>query len=529
MLKILIKKQMQEVGAFLYQDRKKGTRRSGKNLIAYLLLLAVLYLMFGGIFFQVSQWMCGSFLAVGLGWLYYALMGMISIVLGVFGSVFNTYASLYMAKDNEMLLSLPVKPRDILLARLVGVYIMGLFYEALVMVPAILVYMINAGWDLKALLCGLLLMFVLSFFVLMLSCLLGWGVALISSHLKHKSYITVVLSLAFLTAYYYVYFKASSYLQLMLENAVMVGNVVKSKGAPVYYMGLAGTGDVLSLLIVAVLTAALLGLTYVIMMRSFEKIMMTNKGEKKAVYKEKEMKAETAGNALFRKEMKRFTGSATYMLNCGLGALMLLLVPVMLLWKSAELEKMIAVMELGDSVVLLLAAALCSVTAMNDITAPSISLEGKNLWILQSLPVSAWEIFRAKLKLHLLLTFVPLVVCMAGVCYVIPLELPAIAVLIGVLISFVLFTALFGLALGLKMPLLSWTNETVPVKQAGNVMIALFGSWAVIVVFGGIYFLLDQWLGPAAYLLFCMAVLLAVDAGLVFWLKGTGSRIFENL
>lgn len=529
MLKILIKKQMQEVGAFLYQDRKKGTRRSRKNFIVYLLLLAVLYLMFGGIFFQVSQWMCAPLLAVGLGWLYYALMGMTSIVLGVFGSVFNTYASLYMAKDNEMLLSLPVKPRDILLARLVGVYIMGLFYEALVIIPAILVYIMNTGWEWKALLSGLFLMFVLSFFVLMLSCLLGWGVALISSRLKHKSYITVVLSLAFLAAYYYVYFKASSYLQMMLENAVMVGNAVKSKGALVYYMGLAGTGDVLSFLIVAVLTAALLALTYVIMIRSFEKIMMTNKGEKKAVYKEKEMRAETAGNALFRKEVKRFTSSATYMLNCGLGVIMLLFVPVMLLWKSADLKQMLAVMEPGDAVVLLLAAAVCSVAAMNDITAPSISLEGKNIWILQSLPVSAWEIFGAKLKLHLLLTLIPLAVCMAGVCYVVPLELPAIAVLIGVLVSFVLFTALFGLVLGLKMPLLSWTNETVPVKQAGNVMIALFGSWAVILVFGGVYFLLDQWLSASGYLLCCMAVLSAADIGMIFWLKETGSRIFENL
>ena len=33
---------------------------------------------------------------------------MIALALGIFGSVFNTFASLYQAKDNDLLLSLPI-------------------------------------------------------------------------------------------------------------------------------------------------------------------------------------------------------------------------------------------------------------------------------------------------------------------------------------------------------------------------------------------------------------------------------------
>ena len=37
-----------------------------------------------------------------------ALMGLLAVFLGAFGSVFNTYSGLYLAKDNDLLLSMPM-------------------------------------------------------------------------------------------------------------------------------------------------------------------------------------------------------------------------------------------------------------------------------------------------------------------------------------------------------------------------------------------------------------------------------------
>ena len=62
---------------------------------------------------------------------------------------------------------------------------------------------------------------------------------------------------------------------------------------------------------------------------------------------------------------------------------------------------------------LLLIAAVCLLASMNDMAAPSVSLEGKSLWLAQSLPVKPWQVLRAKLAVHLTLTGVP-----AAVCYV---------------------------------------------------------------------------------------------------------------
>lgn len=146
----------------------------------------------------------------------------------MFGSVFNTFASLYQAKDNELLLSMPVRPSGILLARLFGVYVMGLLYELIVMIPALIAFFIYGSAGVLGVIFALLIPFALSVLVLTLSCILGWAVALVHGRVKNKSIVTVALSLIFLAGYYYLYSQAYSILQRILENPQAVGIPLKA-------------------------------------------------------------------------------------------------------------------------------------------------------------------------------------------------------------------------------------------------------------------------------------------------------------
>lgn len=40
-------------------------------------------------------------------------------------------------------------------------------------------------------------------------------------------------------------------------------------------------------------------------------------------------------------------------------------------------------------------AAICLLSSFNDVSAPSISLEGKTLWIMKSMPLKASDVFFA--------------------------------------------------------------------------------------------------------------------------------------
>ena len=228
MLKILLKKQLYELNYTFFYDRKRGKARSKATSITYIVLYALLMIVvIGGMFAGLSAMLCSPLTSIGLDWLYFDIMTLMALLFGVFGGVFNTYSSLYKAKDNDLMLSLPIPTRYILLSRLIGVYLMGLMFSATVMLPADIVYFIVGKPAFAGVFGSLLLTILVSVFVFILSCALGWVVAKVSSKLKSKSLIVVVLSLVFFGLYYFVCFNASELLQKLILNAAGIGESIQ--------------------------------------------------------------------------------------------------------------------------------------------------------------------------------------------------------------------------------------------------------------------------------------------------------------
>ena len=193
--------------------------------------------------------------------------------------------------------------------------------------------------------------------------------------------------------------------------------------------------------------------------------------------------------ALLGKELGRFVSSSSYMLNCGLGILLIPACGVLLLVKGSvivgTLDEVFSART--GTAEILICTLLCGLAAMNDMAAPSVSLEGKSLWIPQSLPVFSGMILRAKAAMQLILT-AP-VMLFAVICAVtITGSSAAVKLLICLMpLIYTGFNAVFGTFLGIRMPILNWTDETAPIKQGASVMIALFGNWFIIVVFAILY------------------------------------------
>lgn len=443
MLKTLLKKQMAEIFRNYFYDPKKNKMRSRGATIAYIALYALLMVgLLGGMFALMAVGLCGPLVEGGMGWLYYLLMGLIAVFLGTFGSVFSTYSSLYLSKDNDLLLSLPIPVRCVMASRLLGVYLLGLMYAAVVIVPGVIVYWLTAPVTAGTIVGGVLMVLIVSVIVMVLSCLLGWVVARIS-----------------------------------LKIATATGSV------------------------------------------------------KKVRFEHRAVRAQSVQRALFGKELRRFTASPNYMLNCGLGILMLPVAGIVLLIKGGALGRMLADVFSGNVgvVPVLMCAAVCLLASMNDMAAPAVSLEGRNLWLVQSLPVVPWQALRAKLDVQLVLTGVPVLFCALCMVIVLPGSVLEKVLLVIVALLYTLLSALAALALGLKMPNLTWTNETTPIKQSGCVMLSLFANWFYALALGGLYFLCGNALSAAVYLAIFAVVTAAGSALLLHWVKQRGARIFAAL
>ena len=533
MLKLLLKKQLLEIFQVYFYDAKKNKARSKVSTVMYFVLFILLVFgLLGGIFTFLAVKLCNPLLTAGLEWLYFALMGLIAVLLGAFGSVFNTYAGLYLPKDNDLLLAMPIPVSVLVAARLFGVYLMGLLYSGIVICPAIIVYWFTSGVTLPAVRGGLLMVLLISVFVLTISCVLGWMVAKISQKLKHKSLITVLVSLVVISAYYFVYFKALSMIQDLLENAAIYGARIKGSAYPVYLFGRVGVGDVRASVIVSVAVIALFGMMWVLLSHSFLQIATSTGKMGSKEYREVHSRQRGIDAALLNREFSRFTASPSYMLNCGLGTFLMPVYAIAVLWKGGGMFTVLDAMfvQTAGSVPLLLCVVLCGLMSMNFMTALSVSLEGKSLWLLQSLPVEPWRIFRAKIRMQVLLTGLPLLLCIVCTVVVYPLQLTQLLILLLFAGTYVLLMALAGLFLGVKMPTLTWTNEIMVIKQGAPVMITLFGGFGYVVLLFVGFMLLPGWrLGFCGYMSCFVGANLFLSGWIYRWLRKRGVARFAVL
>lgn len=532
MIKTLFRKQMLELNRGFFYDSKKGKSKSKSAAAVSILVFAILMIaVIGGIFVYMAD-MLSPLIEVGMGWMYFLIMGAVAVMLGMFGSVFNTYASLYQAKDNDLILSLPVPVRMILAVRLSGVYLMGAMYSLIVFVPAMIIYYINASVGVSQIVGTVAMALLITIFVLVLSCVLGWVVAKISGRLKNKSFVTVVLSIAFIVLYYFVYFRANEMIMNLLENATKTGDTIKLKAHPLYVIGCAAQGDTKPLLIVSAVVLLLFVATLFVLSRTFLSIATAGSNEKKVVYKEKKVKVKSVHGALFGREMKHFLSSPIYMLNCALGSLFLVIAAAALLWKGYWIENVL-VWEIGMSeewMAVLAMAGICMMSSMNTITAPSISLEGRNLWLVRSLPVTSWQVIRSKLNLHLLLTAVPTLLC--SVCACIALRIGLIMGLFVILVplAYTFLGGAFGLVVNLRNPNLNWTSETAVVKQSFGVIAVMFGGWGLVLIPAAAYlFWLADMMSVYVYVLLWLALYMIIFAIMYRWLRRGGTKILDSL
>ena len=173
--------------------------------------------------------------------------------------------------------------------------------------------------------------------------------------------------------------------------------------------------------------------------------------------------------------------------------------------------------------------ALCMIASMNDMTVPSVSLEGKSLWVLQSLPVEPQKILHAKMTVQLILTEIPMLFAAGCGSFIVPASAGVKVMVFVMPVTYVVFAAVCSMFVGIRMPLLNWTNELAPIKQSGAVAVILFGSWGVLAAMAGLYLLIGYRIGAASYLV-CWSILLAAIAySLHRWLDTKGAEAFSYL
>lgn len=534
MLWKLIKIRLQ--GMFRRSVSRGGKRKKGTAILFGLLMLYCLgvfcfmfYMMFSAL--AEAFWPLEQF-----RWFYFALVGLMSFALSFFLTAFTAKSELFEAKDNELLLAMPIRPRLIFLSRMA--VLMGTEYliSLIVMVPAGIAWFSAAGFNAVTLILYCLASLLLPLCSAGLACLVGWLLARLTARARNKTLVTMVFSLLFLAVYFVLYFNANAYLQKLLQNYQAFAGGMMGWGFLFYWYGAGiAAADPLLLLGFAAVCLAVLALTVYALGRSFLKVTATGtaKRKKKSSAEQPQLRRSTLSAALLKKEFKRFTSSAIYMMNCGLGLILSVIAAVALLLNADAIRGFLQMFSFLTPTELALAASivLSFLASMDIVTAPSVSLEGKNLWILRTAPVPAGKILGAKLQLHLCLCAPTTLLLSVAAGIVLQSDLLGWLALVLVPQLFVLLAGVFGLMMNLLLPKLDWTNEAVPVKQSMSVLVTMLSTmiFVVLAVMGFLFLVMSGIMSAAVY--FALVIAVAVIWLLLswLWLCKRGPKRFDRL
>ncbi len=500
----------------------------GKKWVRILLAIVLPYcaVSFGALFYLMFDAFAETLCGTPFAWFYFALVGLMSFGISFFFTAFTAKSELFEAKDNELLLSLPIKPRTILLSRLSLLLGAEYLFSLLVMLPAGIAWGIYAG-------CGFLPLYILgclSFPLLAaaLASIVGWLLALLTARVRRKNLMTMIFSLVFLFVYFYVYANMQNYVNQILSTYEQFSENLMGWGFLFHWFGRGiADGKILSLLSVVGIALVCFILAVLALSHGFLHIASSNPTVKKS--SAPLQYAETSiHSALLKREFQRLLSCPIYMLNCGLGLILLLGAPIYLLFKADTVLALLTTFNLSKMQLAFIAAlAVSAISGPCYFTAPSISLEGKTFWILRTSPIDSKHIIHAKLKMHLIVT-APIATIASGImAYALQCSLAGTVILLLIPQLFILLNATLGLMLNLLFPNFEWTNEAIPVKQSLPTTLSMLTmTFLPILLIIGCFFL-D--ITAKIYILLSIVLITAANLFLLLWLDKNAAARFDRL
>ena len=534
MMKALLAVRLRAMLAGLMQQSRQKKKKSKGMIVLFAVLYIYLAVVLVGMMCMLFGQLANPYHALGLDWLYFSMASLMALGFSIFGGVFTTQNQLYDAKDNDLLLSMPIRPGMILLSRMIPLLALNLLVVALVMLPASVMYAILVQFSFLYFLIQLLGIIAVCFLSQSICCLLGWGLHWLLSKVN-KSLASLLYMVMFLGLYFGIYSQAGNIMNSMAAEGAAIASVLRSWVWPLYAMGRGCSTDAGYFLIFAAICAAAFGLVCLLLSKTFLKAATFRRSSRIRKLNPNQAKTASPTDAIVFKEWRHFLGSPVYLTNMGLGILLTAALAAAGVSLRGKVLEMLGTFEaLGLNIrgyfPLIICGLLAFLACMMFISAPSVSLEGKNLWILKSMPLSGWQILSAKLKFHCLLT-VPVILA-AGLALSAAYGCGIGEVLLCMLVPGLLavLCGLVGMVFGLKWARLEWLNEAYPVKQGAAAGITMFVMMAVPMTLGICYFLLEGFgITPALFLALTAVLLGTVCFGLYRLLKGWGVRKWESL
>ena len=510
-------KNLYGINVFRFTKDKKEKRNKLFLAAAYLILMIILFGYMGG--------MAYGYIFMGMSTFIPAYLIMVSSVIVFVFSIFKAGSVIFQKNSYDILTSMPISPTAIVVSRFIRMYVENLVFVLIIMLPAMLVYGILLKPAISFYLIGLQVMIFIPFLPMSAAVFLGALITAIASGMKHKNLVSAGLSVLLVMVIMLLTTRMSMMTEEfsieMLKNlSEIVLEIIGSLYPPAVWLGNAMLlGDYgICLLCVAgeiILFVAVIAIISVNYHRISRGLYSTGA---KHNYQMRSLKKVSVLGALYKREFRRYFSSSVYVTNTIVGPIMAVLFAVTLLVVGEEQLQVVLELpiDIKGGVPFLLASIFC----MMPTTCTSVSMEGKEWWIVKSLPIRSKDIFDSKILLYLSLTLPFFLVSEILIGIALKTNLTELLWLLAIPTVMILFSGVWGITVNLKMPVFEWENEVTIVKQSASAFFGGIGGFLIVLLC-----MIPAIILPELYANLWKSVICVVTLGITFVLYQKNNRV----
>ena len=435
------------------------------------------------IFFCVYNIMTAKTLVqVGQQELIPAYMVAISSFSILFLTIFYSNGILFGSRDIETLLSLPLKSSDIISSKFIFMYLLNFLIGFIFMLPGGIVWVLNGSLNVLHIILYFTSMIFVPLIPMCIAACMGMIVVAVSSYFKRKNVIALIFSFVMVGIIGYIAVSAmksgnEDSIEIMLSKQItelypISVLFVQHTNFPMYI----GMG-----LFIAFSTAVFYIFVKIVAMK-YGLLNTLAKTTSRYSDNKKSYNRKSIFLALYKKEMGRFLSSYMAVLNAGLGVILLCVFSIFLLFNSVEqIGESSGIENINEYLSNFAPLFIASMLSLSCPAASAISLEGKNIWILQSSPVKVKMILNSKIAVNLTLHLIGYMISIFVFMLKLDMNFIQVINLIIVPICYSIFITVIGISLNKKYPNYEWESEMMVVKQSMPVIVSgLVGIIALI-------------------------------------------------
>ena len=395
---------------------------------------------------------------------------------------------LFEAKDFELLMSMPINTKIIVFSKLISLLTINYLSFGLITIPCFISYGILSGASLLYYLIAIMTILTGPFLIVTLCSFLSYFIGVILRKVKAKSIITSILSLIIFVIVFVLYMTFVNTMSYMEDPNVdmeyfreyfsnMKNNFMTYY--PISKFVCEGLqGNVIQYLIYLLLMIVPFTLLIVFVGKNYLKANIRAKitGSSKN-YVLKEQKQNSKVVSILKKDFKRFFSSSAQVLNIGIGPIISTVILVVLL---INFQKEVDIQNDSFYKTFMPIMVLVSVGFTYGImpsTSSSISLEGKNFWIIKSSPIKTKDIFISKIIFNVMICF-PFIIINTGIISVF-LNYNIINQLFIIQLILVFIYSIEGLWINILTPKFDWDNEVKAIKQGTGPLLSMLLGFAL--------------------------------------------------